>query len=65
MEAQLILATIAQQYRLHLVPNQDVKMAMQITLSPENGLQMRLEARTPSIHSAPVSTSNHRIPTPA
>ncbi|MBP7999561.1 MAG: cytochrome P450 [Chloroflexi bacterium] len=45
MEAQLILATIAQRYRLRLAPHQEVKQAMQITLSPENGLKMRLETR--------------------
>ena len=67
MEAQLILATIAQQYRLHLVPNQEIKMAMQITLSPKNGLKMRLESRrnAAAIHSTPLTTSAHLMPTPA
>ncbi len=63
MEAQLILATIAQRYRLHLVPNQAIKMAMQITLSPQNGLHMRLEARTPQSSPAFVSSPpTNRIP---
>ena len=62
MEAQLILATIAQQYRLHLVPNQEVKMAMQITLSPQNGLKMRLESRTSASHSTPNLATAHPLP---
>lgn len=66
MEAQLILATIAQRYRLHLVPNQAVKPAMQITLSPENGLKMRLEARPLVRESAPAfSPATIHAPEPA
>ncbi len=60
MEAQLILATIAQQYRLHLMPNQEVKMAMQITLSPKNGLKMRLESR-PRAAAPPIAIA-HPLP---
>jgi cytochrome P450 len=41
MEARLILATIAQQYRLELVPGQVVEPEPLITLRPKNGLQMR------------------------
>ncbi len=45
MEAQLILATIAQQYSLHLKPNFEVTKKPQITMSPLNGLQMQLTKR--------------------
>jgi cytochrome P450 len=45
-EAQLILATIAQRYRLKLVPGQDIVLQHRITLRPRDGIQMRLEART-------------------
>lgn len=42
-EAQLILATIAQQYRAALVPGQTVSPEPLITLRPRNGLLMTLK----------------------
>ncbi len=45
MEAQLILATIAQRFRLTLVADQEIELSPQITLSPKNGLRMALQAR--------------------
>jgi cytochrome P450 len=45
-EAILILATIAQRYRLHLKPGFPVEPQGLITLRPRYGLQMRLERRT-------------------
>jgi cytochrome P450 len=45
MEAQLVLATIAQRFRLHLLPERPVSAVPLITLSPEPGLWMRLEKR--------------------
>lgn len=48
MEAHLLLATIAQQYRLHLSPGTAVNPNSQITLSPEDGLPMTIEKRTPN-----------------
>jgi cytochrome P450 len=45
MEAQLILATIAQQYSLRLQPNFEVVKNPQITMSPLNGLLMQLSQR--------------------
>lgn len=42
MEAQLILATIAQQYRLVLAPGQQVEPEALLTLRPRYGLKMRL-----------------------
>ncbi len=45
MEAQLILATIAQEYRLQLQPNFPVVKNPQITMSPLHGLQMQLLKR--------------------
>ena len=44
-EAMLILATIAQRYRLHLKPGHPVEPQGLITLRPRYGLQMRLERR--------------------
>jgi cytochrome P450 len=44
-EAMLILATIAQRYRLHLKPGFPVEPQGLITLRPRYGLQMRLERR--------------------
>jgi cytochrome P450 len=45
MEIKLIAATIAQRYRLALVPSHPVKAEPLITLRPRDGMQMRLEAR--------------------
>lgn len=47
MEAQIILAMIAQRYRLAVVPNHAVEMEPLITLRPKYGLQVRAEALGP------------------
>jgi cytochrome P450 len=44
-EATLILATIAQRYRLHLKPGHPVEPQGLITLRPRYGLRMQLERR--------------------
>ena len=46
MEATLLLATIAQRYRMRLVPNQRVEPLASITLRPRNGIRVILEQRT-------------------
>lgn len=47
MEAALLLATIAQRYRMRLTsPDQVVEPEPLVTLRPKNGLPMRLEKRT-------------------
>ena len=48
MEANLLLATIAQRYRLHLIDGVEIKPAALITMFPRDGLPMRLERRSPS-----------------
>jgi cytochrome P450 len=45
MEARLILAVIAQRWRLELAPGQEVVPQPVITLRPKNGLRMRVVAR--------------------
>jgi cytochrome P450 len=45
MEATLILATIAQQYRLRLTPGQQAIPQATLTLRPKHNLMMSLEAR--------------------
>jgi cytochrome P450 len=45
MEAQLILATIAQRYRLRLVPGHPVEPQLLVTLRPKYGLQMTIQHR--------------------
>lgn len=45
MEAQLLLATIAQQYRLALAPGQPIEMQPMITLNPKGSLPMTLHRR--------------------
>ena len=46
MEAQLILATVAQRYALELVPGHPaLEPQTMITLRPENGILMRLRPR--------------------
>lgn len=47
MEARLILATIAQRYRLQLAPDQKVTLNPQITLSHKGGLRMQISERKP------------------
>jgi cytochrome P450 len=44
-EAMLMLVTVAQRYRLHLMPDQIVDPWHRITLRPRYGLKMRLERR--------------------
>ena len=44
-EAQIILATLIQRYRLHLAPGQHVVPRPLITLRPRDGVVMRVEAR--------------------
>jgi cytochrome P450 len=43
MEARLILATMAQRWRLSLEPGQEVTPAQLVTVRPKHGLRMRLE----------------------
>jgi len=45
MEATLVLATVAQRYRLRLAPGQIVVPAVTPTLRPKHGLKMVVEAR--------------------
>jgi len=45
MEATLILATIAQQYRLQLTPGQQAIPQATLTLRPRHNLRMALETR--------------------
>jgi cytochrome P450 len=45
MEATLVLATVAQHFRLRMMPDQEVLPLASITLRPKNGIAMRLEAR--------------------
>lgn len=44
-EAQLILATLAQRFRLRLVPNQNIVLQHRITMRPRDGIRMTLEPR--------------------
>ena len=46
MEATLLLATIAQRFRLTLAPNQSIEPLFSVTLRPKNGLRMHLHPRT-------------------
>jgi len=52
MEASLVLATIAQRWRLRLVPNQRLEVQPKITLRPKYGIRM-----VPELRAAAVSTS--------
>jgi cytochrome P450 len=45
MEATLLLATIAQRFRLRLAPNQRIEPLASITLRPKNGIRLELEER--------------------
>ena len=45
METVLLLAAIAQRFRLELVPGQQIRPTPYVTLRPEPGMRMRLVAR--------------------
>jgi cytochrome P450 len=45
MEAQLVLATVAQRYQLHLVPGHPVEPQVLFTVRPRYGLPMTLHPR--------------------
>lgn len=45
MEARLILATVAQQYKLSLEPNEEIAPIQMVTLRPRGPVRMRLERR--------------------
>ena len=45
MEGVLSLASIAQKWKLRLVPNQTIKLQPQLTLRARSGIRMRLESR--------------------
>ncbi|MBV9332237.1 MAG: cytochrome P450 [Alphaproteobacteria bacterium] len=44
-EAQLLLATLAQRFRLALVPGQNIVLQHRITMRPRDGIRMMLEPR--------------------
>ncbi len=54
-EATLILASLAQRYRLRLAPDQEVALQANVTLRPKHGLRMRLVKRSapPPVAEAP------------
>jgi cytochrome P450 len=56
MEAILLLATIAQRFRMRLTPNQRIVPMPSITLRPKNGIRMRLEGRS---HERALGDSNN------
>jgi cytochrome P450 len=47
MEAQLVLATVAQRFDLHLVPGHAVRAEPLVTLRPKGGIPMRLKRMEP------------------
>jgi len=51
LEAQLVLVTIAQQYKLELVANQSVIPYHSITLRPKNGIKMIIAGRAKKFNS--------------
>jgi cytochrome P450 len=53
MEATLLLATIAQRFRLQMVPKHPVIPVPSFTLRPKYGLRMTLESRYPMSHTTP------------
>ncbi len=45
MEARLLLATLAQRFRLSLVPGHPVAKHVAVTVSPKHGMKMRVQRR--------------------
>jgi cytochrome P450 len=52
MEGVLLLATIAQRWKMRLATRQKVEPKPMVTLRPRNGLKMVLEARSPAARSS-------------
>jgi cytochrome P450 len=50
-EGILLLATLARQWRPHLIPGQRVELWPQITLRPRRSIRMQFEPRTAELHS--------------
>jgi hypothetical protein len=48
IEAQLIVASIAQRYRIELVPGQRIRPEPLITLRPAPGVRAKLTPRRPN-----------------
>jgi cytochrome P450 len=46
METTLVLATIAQRWRVQLVEGQKIELQPKITLRPKNGIRVRMLPRT-------------------
>lgn len=53
MEAQVVLATLAQRFELESVPGHEVVPDATFTLRPRNGVRMRIRRRTPSLAAVP------------
>jgi hypothetical protein len=62
-QAVAILAVLAQQFPLELIPGQTIKLLTRITLRPERGIQMKLEPGRPG-SSGPVYDSADPESTP-
>lgn len=45
LEAQIIMAAVLKRYRLELLPDQKIELALWATLRPRHGIKMRLHAR--------------------
>jgi cytochrome P450 len=45
MEAMVVLATLAQQWRLRLVPGQRIEADPSVTLRVKHGIRMQVERR--------------------
>jgi len=58
MEAQLVLATVAQKFRMRLVPDHPVVPLASITLRPRYGVRVVLEARKPNVATASMPVGN-------
>lgn len=65
MEAQVVLATLAQRFEPELVPGQDVVPDATFTLRPKHGVHVRIRRRTPAPAASTVSVDAARGLTPA
>jgi cytochrome P450 len=59
MEVTLVLATIAQRWRLRLAPGQKIALQPIITLRPKHGMRMSLERRAPVSRAAERTASGN------
>jgi cytochrome P450 len=62
MESALLLATICQRFRLHVIDPSTIALDPLITLRPKNGIKVRVEARAATVLSGAAAQPEFALP---